>query len=147
MRPRRVRAERIRNDKLILKLFYDNIEVFWDSMKHARDVLNEIKWRDGLTLERVQIYYRDRMVKDYKVLVGAEIASWDKSFIYTKKDSAIPFHRVERIVQTANHDLASGEIYRDELLAAGFQKIEFLGDFQGGEFTEDAPYLILVCRK
>jgi uncharacterized protein (UPF0248 family) len=67
-------------------------------MKHARDILNEIKWRDELELEDTVVYYEDRVRPELGFIEGKNIRSWDKSFIYTDKDSAIPFHRVEVIV-------------------------------------------------
>ena len=67
------------------------------TMIHAREVLNEIKWRDGLKFADVLVFYRDRHRHDLVILEGARILSWDKSFIYTDSDSVIPFHRVERI--------------------------------------------------
>ncbi len=67
-------------------------------MKHARDVLNEIKWRDDLELSKTIIFYRDRNLFGLVTLMGSKILSWDKSFIYTDRDTAIPFHRVEKIV-------------------------------------------------
>jgi uncharacterized protein (UPF0248 family) len=69
-------------------------------MKHARDVLNEIKWRDGLKLSETVIYYRDRVKPELGYLEGSRILNWDKSFIYTDTDSAIPFHRVDEIVHS-----------------------------------------------
>jgi uncharacterized protein (UPF0248 family) len=66
-------------------------------MKHARDVLNEIKWRYGRDLAETVIYYIDRVRPELGFIEGERIKSWDKSFIYTETDSAIPFHRVERI--------------------------------------------------
>ena len=61
-----------------------------------RDVLNKIKWTDDLGL--VKIWYLHRGVPDdEKVVEGDLIVSIGKSFFYTK-DSAIPFHRVLKIV-------------------------------------------------
>ena len=66
---------------------------------------------------------------------------WD--WIY---DHLLPDGQVERYVQTAEHDLASPEDYRIELLEAGFSGVEFKGDFQGAAYTTDSPYLILVGK-
>ena len=75
-------------------------------MKHPRDVLNEIKWRDGLELSKTMIHYKDRVKPELSYIEGNSIKSWDKSFIYTDSGSAIPFHRVELII----HD--GDELYR-----------------------------------
>ena len=67
-------------------------------MVHPRDILNEIKWRDGLNLSKIVIYYRDRVKPDRGFIEGTRIKNWDKSFIYTDSLSAIPFHRVDEII-------------------------------------------------
>ena len=66
-------------------------------MKHVRDVLNEIKWREGYELSKLKIYYSDRVEHSTKSVSGDKLRSWDKSFFYTIFDSAIPFHRVQSI--------------------------------------------------
>ena len=68
-----------------------------EPMKHARDVLNEIKWRNGYYLKDTVIYYRDRKLVEPNILEGQRIENWDKSFIYTDTGSVIPFHRVVKI--------------------------------------------------
>jgi uncharacterized protein (UPF0248 family) len=75
-------------------------------MKHARDVLNEIKWRDEFSFEKTIIFYRDHTQPEPMELPGVQIRNWDKSFIYTISGSSIPFHRVEIIRH--NHQ----EMYR-----------------------------------
>jgi len=67
-------------------------------MVHPREILNEIKWRPGFDLSALVIYYRDRVRPDHGFIEGVQIKNWDKSFIYTDKDSAIPFHRIEEII-------------------------------------------------
>ena len=67
-------------------------------MKHPRSILNEIKWRDELSLDETVVYYLDRLHPELGVIEGAKIASWDKSFIYSETGGAIPFHRVQLIV-------------------------------------------------
>ena len=64
-------------------------------MKHARDALNEIKWREEYSLKNAIVFYIDRAKQELAQLKGNQIESWDKSFIYTEADSVIPFHRVE----------------------------------------------------
>ena len=81
----------------------------------------------------VQVSSRFRALKDR---VG-----WD--WIY---DHLLPDGQVERYIQTAEHDLASPEDYRTELIEAGFSGVELMGDFQGADYTADSPYLILIGR-
>ncbi len=66
-------------------------------MKHARDVLNELKWREELNLDDALIFYIDHNKKKHVELSGKNILNWDKSFIYTDSGGVIPFHRVEII--------------------------------------------------
>jgi uncharacterized protein (UPF0248 family) len=66
-------------------------------MLHVRNILDEIKWRDGFSFEDLEIEYRDRIESRLITLFGSEIKDWDKSFIYTTKGGTIPFHRVEMI--------------------------------------------------
>ena len=67
-------------------------------MRHPRDILNEIKWRNGLKLAETTIYYHDRVTPELGFIEGSRIQSWDKSFIYTDTGGVIPFHRIEEIV-------------------------------------------------
>jgi uncharacterized protein (UPF0248 family) len=66
-------------------------------MKHARDVLNELKWREELNLAHVRIFYNDHTQESLIELSGNELKDWDKSFIYSVSGGVIPFHRVEII--------------------------------------------------
>ena len=66
-------------------------------MKHVREILNEIKWRNEFKLEDVNLYYADRKLDSLMQLPGSMIKSWDKSFIYTVQGSAIPFHRIKKV--------------------------------------------------
>ena len=78
-------------------------------MKHPRDILNEIKWRTGLELKYTVVFYRDRVRPDLGYVEGSDIADWDKSFIYTRQGSAIPFHRVQKILHKKK------ELYNKEM--------------------------------
>ena len=66
-------------------------------MLHVRDILNQMKWHEGFNIKDIEIEYRDRIESRSITLSGSEIEDWDKSFIYTNKGGAIPFHRVEMI--------------------------------------------------
>ncbi|MEJ2448760.1 MAG: class I SAM-dependent methyltransferase [Anaerolineales bacterium] len=67
---------------------------------------------------------------------------WD--WIY---DLLSPDGRVERKTVATVHYPVLADTYREELSRAGFQSIEFLGDFDGSRYQEDSPYLIFTCRK
>ncbi len=62
-------------------------------------------------------------------------------------DHLFPDGNVSRINKTTEHYLASLEIYIQELLTAGFSEITNQGDFSGGEYDENAPYLIISAKK
>ena len=66
-------------------------------MRHVRDILNEIKWREELSFDDLEIEYRDRVESRLITLFGTEIKEWDKSFIYTITGGAIPYHRIVSI--------------------------------------------------
>ena len=54
---------------------------------------------------------------------------------------------VERFVATVEHHRVTRKQLLDELDRFGFRDVSCLGDYGGNEYTEDSPYLILVCRK
>ncbi len=70
-------------------------------MTTARDILNELKWRDGRSLEGVEIFYVHRGApRDFKVLNGKDIINLGRSFI-KHTDGEIPYHRVFQISKGA----------------------------------------------
>jgi uncharacterized protein (UPF0248 family) len=78
-------------------------------MTFPKEVLNEIKWRPGLSLDRVEITYEHRGAPgDERIISGSEIAALDRSFFSTGR-SSIPYHRIRRIVLRS----AGGEPLRD----------------------------------
>jgi SAM-dependent methyltransferase len=73
--------------------------------------------------------------------INVDAVSWD--WIY---DHMFPDGKVDRTLQSTSHHLCSPEKYYQELSQAGFGNITFLGDFNGGAFDDQAPYLILICK-
>ncbi|MCD6108050.1 MAG: DUF504 domain-containing protein [Thermoplasmata archaeon] len=68
-------------------------------LSSVRDILNELKWRDKYDFKKVTIFYLHRGAPgDFKELKGSEIAKIGHSFITTKDDTMIPYHRVLKIV-------------------------------------------------
>ena len=62
-------------------------------------LLNKLKWYDEYDFEKVVIFYLHRGAPgDFKELKGSEIAKIGRSFITTKDDTMIPYHRVLKIV-------------------------------------------------
>lgn len=67
-------------------------------MRTAKEVLDEIRWRDDRSLEFAEIFYVHRGAEgDYKVLKGDEIQDLGSSFIGIE-DGRIPYHRVFQII-------------------------------------------------
>ncbi len=62
-------------------------------------------------------------------------------------DQLFPDGRMERWLQSTEHKLCSLEIYQQEFRKAGFKTRAILGDFEGADFVEGSPYLILVGVK
>ncbi len=67
--------------------------------KHARLVLNEIKWR--FDLSRCRVYYVHRGAPgNVKMIEGSAIKSIDRTFLILKEgmqETYIPYHRIFRI--------------------------------------------------
>ncbi|HVM45747.1 MAG TPA: DUF504 domain-containing protein [Candidatus Thermoplasmatota archaeon] len=69
-------------------------------MRGPREVLNELKWRQG-ALERALVHYVHRPEGE-RVLVGADITELGASFLGRRtrggwRPGRIPYHRVTRI--------------------------------------------------
>lgn len=78
------------------------------------------------------------------VRVPGEPAGLRWEWIY---DQLFPDGRVVRETVGTVHYPVLADNYREELSRAGFQSIDFLGDFDGSRYQEDSPYLIFTCRK
>ena len=64
---------------------------------NARDVLNELKWREDRELDRAVIHYIHRGAPgDEKAIPGADIRELGNSFFSTS-EATIPYHRIFRI--------------------------------------------------
>lgn len=66
-------------------------------MSNPRDVLNELKWRENLDLEKADIWYIHRGApNDTKIISGKDIVKLEKSFMQTTT-AMIPYHRIFKI--------------------------------------------------
>ncbi len=64
----------------------------------VRDILNEYKWRDGLNLDDLEIWYIHRGApNDTMIIKGSEIEEIGRSFMELK-GATIPYHRVIKII-------------------------------------------------
>lgn len=62
--------------------------------KLPREVLNELKWREGMGLAEAEVWVLDRArAEGYAVIPGTELRNLGRSFFETDR-AAIPYHRV-----------------------------------------------------
>jgi uncharacterized protein (UPF0248 family) len=67
-------------------------------MPNPRDILNELKWKQGFDLGKAEIWYIHRGApSDTKIISGKDISSLEKSFMRTT-EAMIPYHRIFKIV-------------------------------------------------
>jgi len=70
----------------------------------ARDVLNELRWREGKSLKDSEIWYADRMKPEgYKIIQGGEISELGRGY-FTIGETMLPYYKIVRIT------------YRDEVI-------------------------------
>lgn len=69
--------------------------------KFPKDLLNEIKWKDGCDLSKCKIYYINRgSPDDTAVAEGSQIVEIGKGFLILEGipfQKHIPYHRIKRI--------------------------------------------------
>ena len=65
-------------------------------MRAAREVLNELKWREGRDLARAVLWVRGRTAKDVKSISGGEITDLGRRYFSTA-NATIPYYKVVRI--------------------------------------------------
>jgi len=66
--------------------------------KHPRDILNELKWKEGVDLNECNIEYIHRGVPgNTKTVSGEEIVDIGHSFFMLFPDTMIPYHRILKI--------------------------------------------------
>lgn len=67
-------------------------------MSNPRDILNELKWKQGYNIERAEIWYVHRGApNDTKIISGKDIIKLEKSFMKTST-SMVPYHRIFKII-------------------------------------------------
>ena len=65
-------------------------------MRTARDVLNELKWREGQGLAEAQIWVRGRTADDVKSIRGEEVTDLGRRYFSTAR-ATIPYYKIVRI--------------------------------------------------
>ena len=65
--------------------------------RRAREVLNELKWREGKDISRAEIWYADRTDPlGYKVINGSDITGLGSGYFSTG-GSMLPYYKIMRI--------------------------------------------------
>jgi len=83
---------RLRTGNLLLR------EVAARHVTYPRQVLNELKWKPGMSLDKARITYVHRGApQDERTIQGSDIIELERSFFVTQ-ESKVPFHRIKRIV-------------------------------------------------
>lgn len=65
-------------------------------MRRARDVLNELRWREGRDFSKVVVWVRGRTAEDVKAVGGDEITDLGRRYFSTAR-ATIPYYKVVRI--------------------------------------------------
>ena len=69
---------------------------------NPRDILNELKWKENLNLEKAEIWHIHRGApNDTKIISGKDIVKLEKSFMQTTT-ATIPYHRIFKINYEGN---------------------------------------------
>jgi len=66
------------------------------SVRKARDVLNELRWREGRDIAGAVVWVRERRADDVKAVRGEEITELGRRYFSTA-NSTIPYYKVVRI--------------------------------------------------
>jgi len=63
----------------------------------AREVLNELRWREPVRLADAVLWYRDRARPEgYRQIHGSEIVDLERRY-FTTTNGRLPYYKVERI--------------------------------------------------
>lgn len=63
----------------------------------AREVLNELRWREPSRLAQAIIVYRDRTrPEEYRIIRGSEIVDLQRRY-FTLQGGRLPYYKIERI--------------------------------------------------
>ncbi len=64
----------------------------------AREVLNELRWREGDHVAEATIWYRDRAAASgVRVIPGADVVDLERRYFTTGAAGRLPYYKIERI--------------------------------------------------
>ncbi len=75
------------------------MRAFLDRMSRtAREVLNELRWREGDHLAEAAIWYRDRTAATgVRLISGVAIVDLERRYFTTASEGRLPYYKIERI--------------------------------------------------
>ncbi len=67
-------------------------------VRTAREVLNELRWRETDRLADATIWYRDRgRPEGFRIVRGSEIVELERRYFSTASAGRLPYYKIERI--------------------------------------------------
>ncbi len=67
-------------------------------VRTAREVLNELRWREGDHLGEATIWYRDRAAAaGVRIIPGSSIVELERRYFTTASTGRLPYYKIERI--------------------------------------------------
>lgn len=64
----------------------------------AREVLNELRWREEDHLSEATVWYRDRTsATGVRVIPGADLVELGRRYFTTRTAGRLPYYKIERI--------------------------------------------------
>lgn len=67
-------------------------------VRTAREVLNELRWRETDRLADATIWYRDRgRPEGFRIVLGSEIVELERRYFSTASAGRLPYYKIERI--------------------------------------------------
>lgn len=64
----------------------------------AREVLNELRWREGDHLAEATIWYGDRTAAaGVRILSGSQILELERRYFTTTSEGRLPYYKIERV--------------------------------------------------
>lgn len=64
----------------------------------AREVLNELRWREGDHLAEATIWYQDRTAATgVRLIPGSAIVDLERRYFTTASEGRLPYYKIDRI--------------------------------------------------
>ncbi len=74
------------------------LDVARKEFHRARDVLNELRWREGAVIAKAEIWYADRMKPlGYRIINGSDVTELGRGYFSAAK-TMLPYYKIMRII-------------------------------------------------